>query len=367
MFHTPNHTPIQDTASDVEAPLTEAERNALRAYLGRTEVRFSTMHRIATAFIGGAGLLLLIPVFFRDVVDGILTVTLASVTNYFPQWGDVTGGLVTAVMFVMLMYPFLLSLAIPLYGVYLLLKDVVHFYFTLYAPGFSVNELNPSLSILGLTFSPDESPEAKRRILAYQYRHMEFMIPFSGMRRKQYFESIAEQTREQIIPPTRHPEHIQDAVPPDADPNYVRHFNIALGIGRTMERQLVEEVAIMEMALNRNAIYLRRLVLRYIKTFLMFIWTTVVSFLTLPFLEDPRLPTLVVLGVSYLIWSSAVMVIVRQPLTWIYRHRRHDGEMNIPQHVDEQMMFMERRIRGYCYAAIIASVLGLGLALAATL
>src|SRR5277367_1692075 len=44
---------------------TEQERNAMRAYLQRAEVRLSAMDRVATAFISGAGLLVLFPIFFR--------------------------------------------------------------------------------------------------------------------------------------------------------------------------------------------------------------------------------------------------------------------------------------------------------------
>lgn len=42
-------------------------RNAMRAFLQRSEVRLSTMHRIANAFLSGAGLLVLFPVFTAAV------------------------------------------------------------------------------------------------------------------------------------------------------------------------------------------------------------------------------------------------------------------------------------------------------------
>lgn len=42
-------------------------KNALRAYLQRAKAKLSTMHRIAGAFLGGAGLLLLLPTSLRDV------------------------------------------------------------------------------------------------------------------------------------------------------------------------------------------------------------------------------------------------------------------------------------------------------------
>src|SRR5690349_8672679 len=131
------------------APLTESERNAMRAYLQRCEVRLSTLHRIATAFIGGAGLLLLIPVFFKDAFDNLLSVMLSEMRNHFPAQGTL-GIVLTVVLYICLLYPLFLSLIIPLYGVYLLLKDIIHFYFTIYTPGFPENILNPTFALTGV-------------------------------------------------------------------------------------------------------------------------------------------------------------------------------------------------------------------------
>lgn len=43
-----------------------------RAFLQRGEVRLSTMHRVASAFLGGAGLLFLFPLFTRDFFKEIV-------------------------------------------------------------------------------------------------------------------------------------------------------------------------------------------------------------------------------------------------------------------------------------------------------
>ncbi len=78
--HPYTKTYTQEIQSFEEA-LTTDERNAMRAYLGRAEVRLSTLHRIATAFIGGAGLLLLIPVFIKDAIDSIMQILLDHLIN----------------------------------------------------------------------------------------------------------------------------------------------------------------------------------------------------------------------------------------------------------------------------------------------
>lgn len=343
-------------------PLTESERNAMRGYLQRSEVRLSTLHRIATAFIGGAGLLLLIPVFFKDVVDSIIQTLLDQPLSQFTELGVTGNMLVTAALFLLILYPLGLSLAIPLYGVYLLVKDIVHFYFTIYMPGFSDKLLNPTFAITGLTLPVDEAPNIKHDVMRYQYtaHNADYMLPFNEERRELYFDKLIENTNGDIIPPSRRFERLKmlDDLPPNFDPLEVQRINAAFGIARSLDRTLVEEVAVAEMALVRHVMYLRRLVLRYVKTLLMFIWTTGVSFLMLPFLRDGRFPVFIVLAVGYLIWSLAVMSIMHFPLRWIYRHHG-----NLPKNqIDTQLSMFEDGIEKFSYMAILAAVIALILA-----
>ncbi len=367
MFYMTSQQPDMSEASAKQdsSPISEAERNAMRSYLQRSEVRLSTLHRVATAFISGAGLLLLIPVFFKDAIDSIISIVLTQAANLFPQLG-LQGLFLTGVVYLVIFYPLLLSLSIPLYGVYLLLKDMVHFYFTIYTPGFSENMLNPTFALTGIMFSKDESPQAKREAMRYEYEstQMGFMIPFSKERHELYFDSIIEKTNGHIIPESRQLDKLkaEGVLPADYNEQSVNRFNTALGIARSLDRTLAQEVAVTEMALVRHVLYLRRLMLRYIKTLLMFIWTMVISFMMLPFLKDDRFPTMIVLALGYLIWSLAVMRIIRWPLHWIYRHRRTN--INFDQ-VDPQLTFMESSIRKYCNISIVASLIGLILTVAA--
>lgn len=346
-------------------PLTDAERNAIRAYLQRCEVRISTQHRIATAFIGGAGLLVLIPIFLRDIVDGILAFLIAQIGNVYPSLPSPLGEGLSVLFFVCIGYVFVLSLAIPLIGVYWLLEDLVHFYFTLYMPGFPDTLLNPTLALGGINFSPDESERVKTAVMKTQYdaANMAFMMPFSAERREQYFDALIKETDEMILPPNREVGALQAAGlvgETPADVQRAQHFNAAMGIARGVDRQLVEEVAISEMHLTRNTLYLRRLLLRYVKTLLMFLWTTVMSFLMLPLLHDERIPNLTVLGFGFVLWASLVGWIIRSPVRWIYRHRVEDPE---PRHIDAQLTKLETRVRPFIRAgqviAVIAALMSL--------
>jgi hypothetical protein len=337
----------------------------MRAYLQRTEVRLSTMHRVVTAFVGGAGLMLLIPAFFKEVIDGIMHVLLQNIGRVFPAGITLPDILLGVVLYGLVIYPLLLSLTIPLYALYLLLKDVVHFYFTLYAPGFAAALQHPTFSLSAITFASDESPAVKREILRYQYaspERMRYMIPFSEERREQYFDDLIAVTGGTIIPATRRLERLQAAgvLPDGVDTHLVEQFNAAMGIARALDRTLLEEVAYTEMAMVRNILFLRRLVLRYIKALLLFIWTMLISFIMLPFLQDGRITPFVVLCSGYLVWSLAAPVVMELPIGWVYRHR--SGSAN-KSHVDVQLRHLDERISIYIRVAQGAAVVGVVLSL----
>lgn len=341
-----------------ERDVSEAERNAMRAYLQRTEVRLSTLHRIAVSFVSGAGLMILFPVFIKDEITGVLRVFINFGVSVFPTLGSGDQILGAAAM-VALLFPFILSAVMPLYGLYLLLKDVIHFYFTIYTPGFPGSLFTPSFVLSGITFSPDESPEIKKRVYAYQYRKtaINFLIPFSAEKRERYFEETVSNTNGEIIPHSRqwHELLASDGLPADADRKQVEHFNTAFGLARTLDRKLVEEVATTETSMVRHVLYLRRLVLRYVSTLVMFVWATLVSFVMLAFVSDDRLPIFTLMGIGYTIWAAFTLPILHWPIHWIYRHRK--GQVN-QKHIDKQLTVYERQMRRFVYVAITLSILG---------
>lgn len=342
-----------------ETAFTSDDRNAMRAFIQRSEVRLSTMHRIVTAFISGAGLLTLIPIFFKDVVASFITILILTISNFYPELGNL-GMLLSVLLYVAIGFPILLSLAIPLYALYLLLKDIVHFYFTVYMPGYPQEILNPSLSTSPVLFSQDESNRVKEAVMRFQYTssYMNYMMPFSHERRVEYFDSMIRLSKGDIIPKTRSLEKLREmgVVSDDADESDVQHFNAALGIVRAFDRQLVEEVAQIEMTMIRCAMYIRRMLLRYVKALLMFIWTMLTLFILLPIIESHKTPILMVLAGGYIIWSLTVIWVLHLPITWIYRHRHEELNMT---HLDPQLTLLENNMRKYCYAALLSSILGL--------
>ncbi len=342
-----------------ERDVTEAERNAMRAYLQRTEVRLSTLHRIAVSFVSGAGLMILFPLFIKDEITGILRVFINFWVETLPTLATSDQVFGIAAM-ATLAFPFVLSAFMPLYGLYLLLKDVIHFYFTIYTPGFPGSLFTPSFVLSGITFSPDESPEIKKRVYAYQYRKtaINFLIPFSAEKREKYFEETVENTNGEIIPRSRqwHELLATEGLPADADRKQVEHFNTAFGLARTLDRKLVEEVATTETSMVRHVLYLRRLVMRYVSTLMMFVWATLVAFIMLAFVSDNRLPVFLLMGIGYAIWAAFTVPILHWPIHWIYRHRKEQVDQ---KHIDRQLTVFERQVQRFVYLAFALSLLGI--------
>jgi hypothetical protein len=345
---------------------TEPERNAMRAYLQRAEVRLSAMDRVATAFISGAGLLVLFPIFFSQAIPGLAgTFTLSS------------GSLAQTIL---LFIPFSFSIGLPLYALYCLLRDLTLFYFVGHSPGFPADLINPRFVFSGIAFSPDESPKVRKAVTLHEYSSdlIQFVLPF-GEAQAEYCDKVLARTREQIIPAERMTEalelqgiiqwqpgsnhlHVKTDPPEMRNSSDVLRFNAALGLAGFKERDLVAEVAKSEASLVRHAIGLRRLVLRYFKALLMFIVTALVTFLLIGLVKDFQHWSHLVLAVGYLVWAVATPLAVRLPVRrWIYE-TSDPRSQNVVGH-DTQLVAFENIVLVACAVAGVSAALGLAVIL----
>lgn len=100
---------------------------AMRAFLQRAEVRLSTMHRIGGAFLSGAGLLFLLPVFAKDafvaISEAVVHVWPFIQATKSPDLWLVIYGIPVATAFV-----------IPVVALWALLRDLSLFYFSANLP-----------------------------------------------------------------------------------------------------------------------------------------------------------------------------------------------------------------------------------------
>jgi hypothetical protein len=380
---------------------TADERNAMRAYLQRCEVRLSTMHRVAVGFISGAGLLFLFPVFLKDGVLALIRAML----DYAPAF---TGGtelgqrVALVVIYLCLLYPFILSLAIPAAALLLLLKDIVRFYFVGHVPGFSHELFNPRFGLTAVAFSPDESEAVKARVLRYEYGTdlINFVISRADVQSR-YYSNLIDRPRRMIVPRSRKLPRLIDmnvigvpsGKPLEAlDDNETLHvhgtyangeeaeallhepyvqrtlgevdgFNAALGLAGLVDRPLYQEVAKTEVSLVRHALKLRRLVLRYFQALLILLWTSLITFLMLPFLDDRRFPLLTVFSVAYFVWAVLAPAIVQLPLDWLASYpttdERHAGVRHF-QRTDTLHRFGKITQR-LCYVALAGALIALAL------
>ncbi len=297
----------------------EAERNAMRAHLQRCEVRVGTLHRIATAHISVAGLMVLIPVFFKDLVSELIQMLLRNFTPILSSEGIVPG----LVLYISISLVLYLLLFIPLRALYLLFKDIVDFYFGIHTPGFPETVQNPSFAFTAIAFSPDESLNVKREVLRYQYEpaSIDFTLPFSAGKRLEYFGAFEQKPELDALEAMRDPTGLraEGLVADGVNDEDIKHFNAAFAINRAVERNLVEEVAKTEMSLVRHVMYTRRVVLRYVKTTLVFVWTLLMLFVIESFLLSQILPPFVTLAAGCLLWSLPVTWMMHMPIEWIYR------------------------------------------------
>lgn len=392
--------------SDLSSMFTVDERNAMRSFLQRAEVRLSTMHRIAVGFLSGAGLLFLLPVFLKD---GVLLVV-SALLEYTPNAGDV-GIWLVVLAYLTLLYPFLLSLALPVMALILLLEDIVRFYFVGHPPSFPEELFNPRFALTGVAFSPDESPTVKEYVQRYEYGSdlITFVISRADAR-SGYYNDIIDKPKRLIVPRTRKlPRLLRQGTMTLADPKpldqvqsedvvrvmrpsawrpdaenggkgavsvyttlpYTEHtveeidqFNAALGLSGFVERPLYEEVAKSEVSLVRHSLKLRRLVLRYFQALLILIWTSFITFAMLPFLEDvERFPVLIVFGLAYFLWAALAPFIVELPLNWLVSHGissvRRNGVGAFQKH--DALHRFGKLTQRLCYVALASVIIGLAL------
>lgn len=376
-------TAEQPEASTSEQPKvpTPDERNAMRVYLQRAEVRLSTMHRVAGIFLNGAGLLILFPLLFKDVVQNIMII-LATKTTFT----------IASAYYVFLVIPFVISLAVPLRSLYLLLKDLVDFYFAGNFPGY--NSPTPRFVVPASVFPPDDAPSFKDEVLKIQYSDdghgpglRQFVLPFDE-EAIEYYDTVIKKYSTEIIPETRTMAYlrkkgiISSSSDPESDPEQEnslqekKRFSAIFGFGGAYDRNLAEEVAFTEVMLARHASSLRRLVLRYAKSLLVVIWTILASFFIVALVHaieestywnskvDPNL-TMVFVAVLYIFWAWVTSILVKRPIQWILEmtHFRDRWGMVVAQDFsnftvkDAQLKKFEEEVERWVLVAIVTAVI----------
>jgi hypothetical protein len=306
-------TDDNQTASE-RGRLPDDDLQELRAYLQRAETRLSTLHRVAGAFISGAGLLTLLPLLLSGTFSGLLALILFYPGPGMPPPGSGQRWLA--------LVPVLASITLPLGALYLLLRDLIQFYFT--ARTFkrdTKGQVYPRFVLSGIMVSETsltQSLEILKNARKDDYVR-DLLIPSPAKLRRRVLEDA---------------KSVGDlsALTMDAPDEWLLESlrNYVLRQTGSHVRTLPEEAAKMEASIARHLRFLRGLVLRYAKAFLLTIATTVVTIaasgvLTLlrpvdgVVLEavNPQYVWLTTL-IIYSGWGLIAVLVVRRPVSWLY-------------------------------------------------
>ncbi|HKO59328.1 MAG TPA: bifunctional diaminohydroxyphosphoribosylaminopyrimidine deaminase/5-amino-6-(5-phosphoribosylamino)uracil reductase RibD [Thermoanaerobaculia bacterium] len=333
--------PAQPPAA-AAAQIGPKDREAMRAFLQRGEVRLSTMHRIAGVFLNGAGLLLLFPLFLRESLRDLMSRLHAAAST--------ASGLQTASLAALYLAAFA-SLLIITYSIFLLFKDIVQFYFVGHSPGFSGSEFYPRFALTALAFPPDESPTVKEQVFERQRTNdlMYFLLPQS-QERLEGKQEVWKAMGDEILPSTRRA---------FATDELHRAFNVVLGQSGLLDRELVDEVAKLETSLARHNVLLRRLVLRYAKALVLLIWTMIITWLIVLLPVPPDSSWIFgVLAAGYFFWALATPFLIRWPIAWIYENSSQNASRKKNVGRDAELVHFERAVgwfAGFAGAMVVIS------------
>jgi hypothetical protein len=301
-----------------EVSLTLDDRAAMRAFLQRCEVRLSTMHRVATALLSGAGILVLLPALERDAVVQVLRTLLVGPVS-------VTRALLTAAL--------ILAIGLALAVFWLLVQELTAFYFHSNHIRNDADEFfTPRFTLTGLRISSDElSFNADR---AYEAVHgsapnVELLVPKNAQARERIDLQLA------AYPGLFDP----NAQQPDA-----ARATALFDLAASRRRTLTEEVSKVEYGIVRHVIRLQIIVLRYVKALLVIVATALAAFACAAAVSNDRLATGAderwIAGVLML-WAPAVMVVVASPMRWLEGLLRAEGAQHTALGDDTELMRAE--------------------------
>ncbi len=305
---------MSDPADAADA-LSPDEQAAMRAFLQRCEVRLSTLHRVASALLSGAGVMVLLPPIAKDAIVTVIT--------------RLTQGTIDAVR-VFLIAAATLALLLPLIAFWLLIRDLTRFYFhgqhlladgqSLFLPRFTLTGLRLPSGELG----PAAAAELERA--RYAPATVELLVPGNEARRAKVDRRLAG--------------YGIDA----ADSDMARADGL-FALAASSERTLMEEVAKIEAGMARHLLRLQVIVLRYVKALVAFMATALAVF-AMSAVEGRNAVVGPVdelwLAAILAIWAAGVALAVAAPVRWVEQILRAEGATRSGVANDTELTRVER-------------------------
>lgn len=321
---------VDQTPDDVE--LNAEDRDAIRAFLQRCEVRLSTIHRVATALLSGAGLMVLLPAVERDSV----VVVLRALFTGKPD-----------VAHLLLVVAVAASLAVPFTALWLVVRDLTQFYFHAnHIRRGNAEAFAPRFTLTGLQLPRGElSPESAGVLeeLRRSPQAVEILVPRNDAARRRIDTQIA----------------AYGGLGIDAAEGDIGRAAALFELAASRDRSLLEEVTKVEHGLARHLLRMQVIVLRYAKALLALLATAFSAFASAAVVADKT--TLapgdeVWLAAILLGWAPLAVVAVTSPVRWLERQLRSEGATHTAVTADPELTKVERvtvrlALAGYVAAA----------------
>lgn len=301
-----------------DVPLTGEDRAAIRAYLQRSEVRLSTVHRVASALLSGAGLLVLLPAVERDAVEVVLRTLLT---------GPADG------VHLLLVVAVVASLAVPFTALWLVLRDLTQFYFHANHIRHDTGDaFTPRFTLTGLRLPRDELTATADHALErarVDTEVVKLLVPPNDAARRRVDDQMAAYGLGTAGP----------APTTDTD-RAAALFELAA----STTRPLVDEVAKVEHGMARHVLSIQVIVLRYAKALLALLTSALAAFSAAGVASGS--PSLdagqeVWLAAIFLIWAPVAIVAVTSPVRWLDRQLRSEGATHVAAARDPELTRVE--------------------------
>lgn len=312
--------------NDDDPIMTGEDRAVLRAFLQRSEVRLSTMHRVATALLSGAGLMVLWPAFARDGVAAVLRTLVDGPIG--------TDG-------VLLVVAFVVCCSVPVIALAIVFAELTRFYF--HSAGDRTGVFAPRFTLNGLRVHPDEITEGVARQLAARHENPEMlaqMLP-SGRSARRHLDG---QLRRQ-----------QPADGPEPDDR--QRAELLFRLTDTAPVSLLDDVVRTEHKLVRHIRAIQVIVLRYVKALLALLTTALTVFIAAEatVVVDSAESARRVVAVAVMVWAPVVILAVASPVRWLERNLRSTEGPIHPLQTNPDLVLMERISAALAMVAWVAA------------
>ncbi|MBK9748894.1 MAG: hypothetical protein IPO91_19230 [Chloroflexi bacterium] len=226
-------SPDVATRDEQSRPITDQERNSLRAFLQRSEVRLSTIQRTMMMVVVLTSLVA-VAAFVYSGQLGESSLSIATHVEDIYSSTDLSQVSIKILVTISLLIPTLIALFVISTFIYSITRDVVKFYFAVDTLGLHHSVVSPSLAMPGLSYPSDESATVKLEMLRKEMmpQYVSYVLTLNDQSRKWHFDPLIEATKGEIIDRTRSIQSLEELgihldIKEQTNANYLRsHMKI---------------------------------------------------------------------------------------------------------------------------------------------